>query len=195
MNLSSGGLAVVAIGAIWFLVFLPSFIRGDKNQAEETNKVSAPRVENNLGTRALKALKAKRARTISATLAAISFVVAGLSILELATTGAGLPLSIGSVAVFALFTWLTVRNNRKYGEIISNTSSRNISYSAPLTKKSLPEQNENTWQPDTIPNQNFLRTGAIEVVELADVVSLEEQKTSTEISNIDEILRRRRHVG
>lgn len=195
MNLSSGGLAVLAIGAIWFLVFLPSFIRGDKNQTVETNKVSVPRLETKVGTREVKAVKAKRARAISATLAAISFVVAGLAILELATTGAGLPLSIGSVALFGVFTWLTARNNRAYAEITSRTSTRKISYSAPSTKKSLPEQNENTWQPDTIPNQNFLRTGAIEVVELADVVSLEEQKTSTEISNIDEILRRRRHVG
>lgn len=195
MNLSSGGLAVVAIGAIWFLVFLPSFIRGEKNEKVETRKIESPRPEMKPTNRSIKASQAKRARAITATLAAISFVVASLSILELATTGADLPLSIGSVALFAVFTWLTVRNNRVYSDIITGTSNRQMNYSAPLTKKSLPEQNENTWQPTTIPNQNFLRTGAIEVVELAEVVSIEDQKTSTEIGNIDEILRRRRHVG
>lgn len=116
MNLSSGGLAIVVVGALWFLVLLPSFIKGDTGKSKDIRDDSI------------------------------------------------------------------IRRN-------SNRSNK-------VTEVSLEDSEPtNTFQPSDIPSQNFLRTGAIEIVELAEVVSIEKEKPATEIDSIDEILRRRRHVG
>jgi hypothetical protein len=40
-----------------------------------------------------------------------------------------------------------------------------------------------------------LKTGAIEIVDMADVVELEPRTQSPEVSSLDEIMRRRRHIG
>jgi hypothetical protein len=34
VNLSSGGLAILVVGALWFLVLLPSFINNDRIKPE-----------------------------------------------------------------------------------------------------------------------------------------------------------------
>ena len=199
MNLSSGGLAILAIAAIWFLVFLPSFVKGDRNKQVAIEKEkSSPEIANQaLSESAKNALNARRGRTVSATVAAVTFVVSGLSILEVVVSGSALPLAVGSSVATVLFTWLTVKAHRKYVAVLSGTIRRAVPVSAP-TKRSLPEVpsvETKTWQPDELPKQSYLQTGAIEVVELAEVVSIENEKQQEELANIDEILRRRRHVG
>jgi hypothetical protein len=121
--------------------------------------------------------------------------VLALSALQLATSGAGLPLTLAVLAIFTFFTWLAVRNQRTLKDLTAPKTSRNFNYSSPEKAAAKTENNSRSFSPDNVPSQNFLRTGAIEIVELAQVVSLEELKTSTEIDNIDEILRRRRHIG
>ncbi len=199
MNLSSGGLAILAIAAIWFLVFLPSFIKSDRVKVSTTEeaKVSGYISNSTLSNSAKQALASRRGRTLMATLASASFVVAGLSILEVVVSGSALPAAIGSSLSTALFTWLTVKAHRKYVSELSGTVRRAVPVSKP-TKRSIPEVanvDDKTWQPDQLPKQSYLQTGAIEIVELAEVVSIEHEKHQDELANIDEILRRRRHVG
>jgi hypothetical protein len=196
MNLSSGGLAILAIAAIWFLVFLPSFVKGEKIRVETESK---PKVSttNRLGEKAQRALSARRTRTIFATLTTAAFVVAGLSFLEVATNGTGLPLAIGSIAGTGLFAWLTLRANRNYRALLSGATKRTIPITpmAPTKSASLETSEEKTWQPEELPKQSFLQTGAIEIVELAEVTELSKKENVEEDLKIDEILRRRRHVG
>lgn len=199
MNVSSGGLAILAIAAIWFLVFLPSFIKGDRLSQvsrEKTPVVTEPETSN-LSEGARKALGARRRRTIFATLASASFVVAGLSVLEVVVSGSGLPLAIASTVATGLFTWLTVQAHGQYVIALTGNVRRAVPVSAP-TKRSIPEvadTDSKVWQPEALPKQSYLQTGAIEIVELAEIVEIENDSKQTEAANIDEILRRRRHVG
>jgi hypothetical protein len=116
VNLSSGGLAIVVVGALWFLVLLPSFIRGDSAKKQDYREDPVSR--RNL-----------------------------------------------------------IRSNKE----------------TQVSKEA--SEPTNSFKPSDVPSQNFLRTGAIEIVELAEVVSIETEKPETQIDSIDEILRRRRHVG
>ena len=118
MNLSSGGLAILVVGVLWFLVLLPSFIKGETGEKREYKEDSIRRTKQSKKTRP------------------------EVSVIE--------------------------------ADVKANEDS-------------------NTFQPSVVPNQGYLKTGAIEIVELADVVSIEKEKP--EIDSIDEILRRRRHVG
>jgi hypothetical protein len=197
MNLSSGGLAILAIAAIWFLVFLPSFVKGEKIQVAEKPETTKTNVGNRLGERAQQALKARRGRTISATLTTAAFVVTGLSFLEFTTNGTGLPIALGATIATGAFGWLTVRTHNNYRALLSGSVKRVIPITPiPATKRAvLDKVEEKGWQPDELPKQSFLQTGAIEIVELAEVVAIEKIETAEEELKIDEILRRRRHVG
>ena len=199
MNLSSGGLAILAIAAIWFLVFLPSFVKSDRVRPISSEKVSASKEipDSQLSDSAKQALSARRGRTLMATVASASFVVSGLSVLEVVASGSALPLAIGAALSTASFTWLTVKAHRKYVALLSGTVRRAVPVSSP-TKRAILDVasvDTKTWKPDELPKQSYLQTGAIEVVELAEVISIENEKQQEELSNIDEILRRRRHVG
>jgi hypothetical protein len=187
VNLSSGGLAIVAIAAIWFLVFLPSFIKGDKNVVRE--EIETPRIDE----RSIKLIRARRGRAIFATFAAAAFVLAGLSILQLISSGQGVAIAAGSVAVTLVATFLTIRAHRNYQEFLAGSVKRTIplTSSKPTARRNLEETLSRSWNPEALPQQNFLKTGAIEIVELAEVVEIEPAK----IDNIDDILRRRRHIG
>ena len=186
----------MAIAAIWFLVFLPSFVKGDQSklvERESPQEATAPK----LSEGARQALRSRRVRTIAYSFAAVSLVVSVLAVLEVIVAANGLPLAIGSAVSTVVSTLLAVRAHRKYVSLLSGTPRRVVPVNAPI-KRSLPVANETdqkTWQPDELPKQSYLQTGAIEVVELADIVSIGSEETSDESANIDEILRRRRHVG
>lgn len=196
-NISSGGLAILVVGALWFLVLLPSFIRGDHaKEYEETPSVSET-VATKLGEQATKALRAKRARNITAGLAAVAALIGSLAWAEFATRGSAVVMAVAaSVSTFGL-TVLAIRSNKSFRNLSSGSVNRDLPIT--LTNNKARSESElvdsKTFEPGKVPNQNFLRTGAIEIVELADVVSLEESKPKTEIDDLDEILRRRRHVG
>jgi hypothetical protein len=196
VNISSGGLAILAIAAIWFLVFLPSFVKGDQSKRVEPETPQESIVPK-LSDGAKQALRARRARTIAATFASVSFLLSGLAVVEVVVAANGLPLAVGSVIATVISAWVAVRAHRKYIALLSGSPRRVVPVNAP-TKRSIPEVNETelkTWQPGELPKQSYLQTGAIEIVELAEVVSIDSEKSVNEIANIDEILRRRRHVG
>jgi hypothetical protein len=185
------------VGALWFLVLLPSFIRGDHGKEYEEKPSVRETVATKLGEQATKALRAKRARNITAGLAGVSALIASLAFVEFATRGSALVMAVvASVSTLGLAV-LAIRNNKSYRNLISGSVKRDL----PITltnNKAVTESgsvDSKTFHPGAVPNQNFLRTGAIEIVELAEVHSIEDSKPKTEIDNLDEILRRRRHVG
>jgi hypothetical protein len=198
VNLSSGGLAILAIAAIWFLVFLPSFVKGDQAKNDQREKLAEAEesTKARLGERAQKALGARRTRTIFAIISVVAFVVAGLAVLGFAVNGTGLPLAIGSVFVTGVTTWATYRAHQTYRAHLTGSVRRSVPISSPVAVPTTqPEQSANGWQPQALPKQSFLQTGAIEVVELAEVVDLEIERAAEQDIRIDEILRRRRHIG
>lgn len=198
MNVSSGGFAILVVGAIWFLVFLPSFIKGENRKEVKTLESNVrDTVETKLGERASAALKLKRGRNILAGLTLVSLLVAGLSVAEIVIQGTGLAVVTVSAGLFVAGSWLTIRINRNFKLAAAGSMRRQVPLNSATTKvpKQPEPQSEAVWQPNKLPDQTFLRTGAIEIVELAEVVSLTESKTSKEIDGIDEILRRRRHTG
>ena len=199
MNLSSGGLAILVVGALWFLVLLPSFINNDRSKPESAKPEVSVRetVEAKLGTKATKALKSKRARNFAGVTAVIALSVAGLSWAEFASTSNSLILAISaSVSAIAL-AGLSVRSHRQFAHYSEGSLRRDLPIT--LANNKIAEEpapaTVNGWKPDEVPNQKFLRTGAIEIVELADVVSIEDAKPKSDIDSIDEILKRRRHIG
>ena len=188
---------ILAVAAIWFLVFLPSFVKGDASKAE--SKPQRVKVETEVATqlseRAQMALRARRGRAILAILTATSFVVAGLASLATIADGSGLVVALASGVSTAVFAWLTARSNRNYRELLTGAVRKTIPLTAPKATRVKVEQTENNngFQPTEVPKQTYLQTGAIEIVELAEVVSLEPKEVP--IESIDEILRRRRNIG
>ncbi len=154
-------------------------------------------VKTNLSEQATRALRSRRARTISATLAGIAFTITGLSVLEVIATGSGLPVLVVSALVLVAASWFTVKAHRKYISMLSGSVRRAVPVVAPTKRRNLGDvqTEELSWKPETLPKQTFLQTGAIDIVELAEVVSIETEKPAEEVADIDEILRRRRHVG
>ncbi len=168
MNLSSGGLAILAIAAIWFLVFLPSFVKGDHSKQVEREKSLAAKeaAKTALSEGALAALKARRTRTLLVTIDVISVVVAGLSVLEVIATGTALPLALGAGFSVAIFTWLSLKAHGKYVALLSGAIRRSVPISAPIkrAKSETEPADVKGWQPETLPKQSYLQTGAIEIV-------------------------------
>lgn len=199
MNLSSGGLAILVVGALWFLVLLPSFIRGD--QAKQLEPESKPSIRDSvaekLGPQAASALRVKRTRNFTAALALVAVLVSALSWVEFFTSGTSLVLSIVSAISSVGLAILAIRNQSNFRNLSANSLKRDL----PITltnSKTIEEsesKNENSFEPGLVPNQNFLRTGSIEIVELAEVISMDDAKPESEIGSLDEILRRRRHFG
>jgi hypothetical protein len=199
VNLSSGGLAILVVGALWFLVLLPSFIRGD--QAKQLEPESRPSIRDSvaekLGPQAASALRAKRTRNFTAALALVAVLVSALSWVEFFTSGTSLVLSIVSAISSVGLAILAIRNQSNFRNLSANSLKRDL----PITltnSKTIEEsesKNENSFEPGLVPNQNFLRTGSIEIVDLAEVISIDDAKPESEIGSLDEILRRRRHFG
>ena len=198
-NLSSGGLAIVVVAALWFLVLMPSFIKNDQGKAKilQTKPKIRESVELKLGPQATEALRAKRVRNLTVVVSPASYLVGALSLLDFATNGASLVIAIFATIIAIASTVAMIRINRNFKILSAQSAKRDLPISLSNTK-SISEpvfKNPNAFKPDSLPSQNFLRTGAIEVVTLADVVSIEDAKPATEIDNLDEILRRRRHLG
>jgi len=197
-NISSGGLAILVVGALWFLVLLPSFISGDRSKGvANTEKISVREtVDAKLGERAAAAIRAKRARNISLTVAVVGLLIASLSWFDFASTGQSLVMASIASVIALTFAGLSIRHGKNFRNLAQGAVKRDLPIKLTNSKITLEsEEATNTFKPSDVPNQNFLRTGAIEVVELAEVISLDEAKPQSGIDNIDEILRRRRHIG
>jgi hypothetical protein len=199
MNITSGGLTIAVMAAIWFLVFLPSFIKADSNNfaREKVETNSRDLLSSKLGEKASRAIRARKGRAVLGTLSVGALVVATLSILEFATVGTGLSLAVGAAVSCIVFVSLTIRNHRKYQTLVQDAVHRKITYTRPSLEVQAQkmESNSSRWQPVEVPKQAFLKTGAIDIVDLAEVVEMEPRAETSEVESLDEILRRRRHIG
>jgi hypothetical protein len=92
---------------------------------------------------------------------------------------------------------LAIRNQSNFRNLSANSLKRDmpITLTNSKTIEESESKNENSFEPGLVPNQNFLRTGSIEIVDLAEVISIDDAKPESEIGSLDEILRRRRHFG
>ena len=200
MNIPSGGLAMAVIAAIWFLVFLPSFMKRDerkvyqREQVERTKEIS----KSQLGEQAARAIAVKRGRATFTTVAVLASVFTLFAALDFFATGRSLISGLVAFAVTLLGSLLSISLNRQYKSLLSTVATRKVPLAtpvAPVIKRANLNEKNNDFKPVEIPGQAYLKTGAIEIVELAEVVELSEEKTSAKIESIDEIMRRRRHVG
>lgn len=200
MNIPSGGLAMVVIAAIWFLVFLPSFVKRDERKVEEREKIERGKeiTKTHLGEQATQAIAVKRGRATFATVAVVGAVFTVFAGLDFAATGRSLVSGLVALAATGLGSVLAISLNRKYKELLTSVATRQVPLAtpvAPVIKRANLEEKTNDFKPAEIPDQAYLKTGAIEIVELAEVVELIDEKESPKVENIDEIMRRRRHVG
>lgn len=191
---------MVVIAAIWFLVFLPSIIKKDEQKVQDREQLERSKqiAKVHLGEEATQAIAVNRGRATFATLASISAVVATFSVLDFFATGRSLILGVVASALTALGLVLTLKLNAKYRQLLASVAVRKVPLSAPVApviKRSTLENKTNDFTPIEVPGQAYLKTGAIEIVELADVVPLTEESAAAKIESIDEIMRRRRHVG
>ena len=192
---------MAVIAAIWFLVFLPSFMKRDESKVQKREQAESAKesVKSHLGSQATAAIAVKRGRATFATLAAVAAVFTVFATLDFLATGRSLVSGLASLTVTILGTVLSLSLNRKYKNLLATVATRKVPLSAPVVapviKRSNLNEKNNDFKPVEIPDQAYLKTGAIEVVELAEVVELSEEKAETKIESIDEIMRRRRHVG
>lgn len=200
MNIPSGGLAMVVIAAIWFLVFLPSFMKRDEQKIIQREQLERGKeiAKTHLGEQATQAIAVKRGRATFATVAVVGAVFSVFATLDFFATGRSLVSGLVALSVTVMGLLLTFSLNRKYQELLTSVAVRQVPLSmpiAPVIKRANLNEKNNDFTPIEIPGQAYLKTGAIEIVELADVVELSEVEASPKIESIDEIMRRRRQVG
>lgn len=200
MNIPSGGLAMVVIAAIWFLVFLPSFMKRDEQKIIQREQLERGKeiAKTHLGEQATQAIAVKRGRATFATVAVVGAVFSVFATLDFFATGRSLVSGLVALSVTVMGLLLTFALNRKYQELLTSVAVRQVPLSmpiAPVIKRANLNEKNNDFTPIEIPGQAYLKTGAIEIVELADLVELSEVEASPKIESIDEIMRRRRQVG
>lgn len=200
MNIPSGGLAMVVIAAIWFLVFLPSFMKRDEQKIIQREQLERGKeiAKTHLGEQATQAIAVKRGRATFATVAVVGAVFSVFATLDFFATGRSLVSGLVALSVTVMGLLLTFALNRKYQELLTSVAVRQVPLSmpiAPVIKRANLNEKNNDFTPIEIPGQAYLKTGAIEIVDLADVVELSEVEASPKIESIDEIMRRRRQVG
>lgn len=200
MNIPSGGLAMVVIAAIWFLVFLPSFVKRDERKVEERETLERGKEisKTHLGEKAAQAIAVKRGRATFATVAVVGAVFTVFAVLDFVATGRSLVSGLVALGATAFASALTISLNRKYKTLLTSVATRQVPLAtpvAPVIKRANLNETTKDFKPAEIPDQAYLKTGAIEIVELAEIVELSEEKETPKVDSIDEIMRRRRHVG
>ncbi|MEO0313138.1 MAG: hypothetical protein RL140_368 [Actinomycetota bacterium] len=200
MNIPSSGLAMVVIAAIWFLVFLPSFMKRDELKVQERVQLERGReiAKSHLGEKATRAIAVKRGRATFATVSSVGAIFTIFATLDFVATGRSLVSGLVALAATVLSVAATVSLNKKYKALLASATVRQVPLStpvAPVIKRADLTQKNNDFKPVEVPGQTYLKTGAIEIVELAEVVEISAEPEAPKIDSIDEIMRRRRHVG
>ncbi len=183
---------LVALAAVWFIVFLPSMnkrkgekVEGANERRERRNKIataSSPQVS-----------AAKQLKRVFLWAAVLSVVAAIVSVFQGSTLGAGV-----SVAAIASFTLASRAANARISKALLAGSSRRNKIGPGLTDRVGERAEEvdwvedNTWRPNELPEQVYRsKVGTLENPTLADVVNIE-FPGELDSKTLDEILRRRR---
>jgi hypothetical protein len=216
----SGGLMFVALGAVWFLFFIPSWSNRSVEKEQARNELEEVKQEArqefaklNAGVNAKSIDRKRRAllvRRVSTFVAFVSLGIAGWSSTLVISSplawigvGAGAMLLTGAIGVSraaskAYKNSLTESLGRRrvrsfaYGGQTANTD---VSFNQLSPTSGLPD---NSWAAQGVPSQIFRGSeGSLVDVRFAEVVELAPVRSeqTLESETLDEILRRRRANG
>jgi membrane protein implicated in regulation of membrane protease activity len=198
MNFSagSGGLMLVALAVVWFIVFLPSVSkRGqDKDDLARDRRVRRDRLTAQASP--ITALQVRRSNAAKVTFAAAAAIAAIASIVALFLGSAFWTIAgVSAAAVFAVFSRISAL---RVARAISTGANRRTKIGSGLDAQLIGEGEEQefvddrSWRPTEVPGQTYqAQRGTLESPTLADVVEIEfSQEFDSE--TLDEILRRRR---
>lgn len=189
---------LVALTAVWFLVFLPALTNRGKDKASENADRSKRRALLNENVSPQVASNARLARLAKQVFAILSIVSGVTSIVAVFQGDAVFALSsTGAVAGFVTLSRLA--NARLNRVLVSGSNRRNkissgLSGSVEKTVEPAVEIEDRLWTPNETPKQGLLnRVGTLESPTLADVVEIE-FPGELDSKELDEILRRRRAI-
>ena len=187
---------LVALAAVWFIVFLPSVgkknrdkdeaSKGRRERREKLTVNSSPAIANSVA----RANLFKRSLLVAAGLAAIATFV---FVFQGSTLGAAI--GVGTVAIFAVLS--RVASTRASRAISAGSKRRNKIPTGIVGEKveSIDDEeffDDRAWRPSELPEQAYrVQVGTLETPTLADVVKIEFPR-ELDSETLDEILRRRR---
>jgi membrane protein implicated in regulation of membrane protease activity len=198
MNFSagSGGLMLVALAVVWFIVFLPSVSKRnqDKDELARDRRVRRDRLtaqaSPSIASQVKRANVAKVGFAAGAAIAAISSIVA-VFLGSTLWTITGVAIAAG----FAVFSRIAAM---RVSRAVSNSANRRTKIGSGLDAQLIGEGEESeliddrSWRPTEVPGQTYqAQLGTLENPTLADVVNIESAK-DFDSETLDEILRRRR---
>jgi hypothetical protein len=187
---------LVAFAAVWFIVFLPSV--GKKNRDKDaSSKARREQREaltaNSSPVIAGKVSKAKTAERVLLALTTAAILATLVAVFQGSTLGA-----VVGVAAIATFAVLSRVAHSKISNALKTGSRRRAKLAPGLTDGSRPSADvdnfveDKTWNPTALPQQVYQsKVGTLDTPTLAEVVKLEIPQV-LESETLDEILRRRR---
>jgi hypothetical protein len=175
-------------------------MKRDERKVQERQQLDRGReiAKSLLGEQATRAIAIKRGRATFASVSSVSAIFVIFATLDFVATGRSLISGLVALTVTALSAAATFSLNKKYQALLTSVAVRQVPLSkpvAPVIKRADLSEKNNDFKPVEIPGQTYLKTGAIEIVELAEVVEISAETDAPKIDSIDEIMRRRRHVG
>ncbi len=189
---------LVALAAVWFLVFLPALNgRGKENRSESLERSTRRALLNeNVSPRV-----ASRARTarLSKQVFALLSIASGIASIVSVFQGAALAALVSAAAVAGFVAASRLANRRLNRILVSGSNRRNkissgLSGSGEKIVEPDVEIEDRRWTPNETPKQGLLnRVGTLESPTLADVVEID-FPGELDSKALDEILRRRRAI-
>ena len=187
---------LVALAAVWFIVFLPSLGKRNRDKDDVSRERRERREQLSVNASAETSglvSKAKKAQRVFLVLAAISVIATIVSVFQGSTLGAGV-----GAAVAAGFVLLSRIASARASKAIGSASARRNKIPTGIVGSKIEFEEEQelfddrSWAPTELPEQAYRsRIGTLENPTLADVVQIE-FPGELDSKTLDEILRRRR---
>lgn len=189
---------LVALAAVWFLVFLPSLTGKSKESRSESLDRSTRRALLNENVSPRVASSARVARLSKQVFALLS-IFSGIASIVSVFQGTAVAALVLAAAVAGFVALSRLANNRLNRILVSGSNRRNkissgLSGSVEKTVEPDVEIEDRRWTPNETPKQGLLnRVGTLESPTLADVVEIE-FPGELDSKALDEMLRRRRAI-
>jgi hypothetical protein len=187
---------LVALAAVWFIVFLPSVGKKnrDKDDASRDRRERRQKLTANSSPQiASRVAKANNAKRVLLTAAGVAAVATFVAVFQGSILGAG----IGLAAVVSFAVVARIASLRANSAIVSGARRRGKLPAGIVGEKVETYEDEEffddrAWRPNELPEQAYkAQVGTLENPTLADVVNIEFPR-ELDSETLDEILRRRR---
>lgn len=184
---------LVALVAVWFIVFLPSVGKKNQDKDDVARDRRVRKEKLTVSASPLIASQVKRAKVSKRVFISLASVAAsiGLVAVFLGWTIAAV-VAVGAATTFAVLARLATAAASR---AIATGSSRRTKIGSGLEAPAQDEAElveDSSWNPTQVPAQTYRgRVGTLETATLADVVNIEFSK-ELDSETLDEILRRRR---